>query len=110
MFNPRRIKSEVVNGFNLVAGLRDVPVPKMRQPRLSPTRVAYFDDWDHVANITFKNGTKGKRYILDEIPAELVGFLIPDMGQTMGRIARSDVGRKLIVDQTADGLTVAYIE
>jgi hypothetical protein len=81
--------------------------PKMAQPGIFPAHADFFSEWDSVKKVTFKDGRPGERYVLNKIPAELINFMVPGTG--MGRITRTDVGRKLIVDVTNNRIT-SYIE
>ena len=79
----------------------------MTRPRIASGRADFFDEWDSVRNVTFKDGSRGERHVLNRIPAALINFMIP--GSSMGRITRTDVGRKLTVDAVNDEIT-SYIE
>ena len=82
-------------------------IGEMYRPRIFPAKTDFFNKWDSIQNVTFKDRSRGERYILNKIPAKLIGFMIPGPG--MGHIRKSDTGRKLIIDVTSERI-VSFIE
>ena len=83
---------------------------QMNKPRISPTRVDYFDSWDSIRNVRFKDGSRTTRYTVNTITPQLLNFNIP--GYSLGRIGRQDIGRKLVIDEFdhPDHKIIAHIE